>query len=107
MQRVQLHLLKLHKRSSRLADVKLSPERVFEIAQAGSSYRLSLVIKILIKEQLFKRRIIVRCMSGSGVEFDSYEAIPLYMKDPALDIEFEISTDTIEVFYSPIINETI
>lgn len=80
---------------------------MFDIAQVGSAYRFSIVIQILVNEKLLKRRIIIRCASGSGVEFESYAAIPVIVRDPALDVDFETSADKIEIFYSPIINEAI
>ena len=79
--------------------IRLDPNRMFDIMQAGNSSRLAILTSILIDENIFRREIVVRFPSGNGISFSSYNEIPLFIKDPVIDIEVEVNFDQIEPSY--------
>lgn len=83
----------------RLNSLKLSPRRIYEISQAGSTWRLARVIEMLIKAGVFERRIVVRCPEGSGLQFRSYAELPDIVRDPDRDVDMEVTEDNIESQY--------
>lgn len=93
------------RRGDAVRNMRLDPARMFEIMQAGSSSRLARLMKILIQENIFRRQILVRFPSGSGLTFASYADLPSIVRDPVRDIEVEVSHDNIESSYVLVINE--
>lgn len=85
--------------------IRLDPSRMFEIMQAGSNSRLARLVTILIDERIFRRQILVRCPSGSGVTFKSYAELPTVIRDPDRDVEVEVTEDNIEPSYVLVTNE--
>lgn len=94
------------RRATDLPLMRLNPSRMFDILQAGSSARLSRIISILIDGQVFRRQVIVRCSSGSGITFSNYSELPSIVRDPIQDIEVDVTEDNIEPSYLLVINET-
>ncbi|WP_306565211.1 hypothetical protein [Aquabacterium sp.] len=83
----------------RVFQIKLGPQRLFDIAQAGSSSRLAHVTSILLNAHIFERRVVVRSPTGGGVEFKSYSEIPDIVRDPIRDVEMEVTAENIEPIY--------
>lgn len=79
--------------------VRLNPNRLFDISQAGSAARLAKVIQILLSAHLLERRIIVKSPLGGGVEFLSYAELPRKILDPLRDVEMEVTEENIEANY--------
>lgn len=94
------------RRADDLPRMRLNPSRMFDILQAGSSSRLSRIISILIEGKVFRRQVIVRFPSGSGLSFASYSELPQVVRDPVQDVEIEVTEDNIEPSYILVINES-
>ena len=94
------------RRANDLPSVRLNPSRMFDILQAGSNSRLSRIISILIEENIFRRQIVVRFPSGSGITFSSYSELPSVVRDPVKDIDVAVTEDNIEPSYILVTNET-
>ena len=92
-------------RGDAVLKVRLDPSRMFEIMQAGSTTRLARLVSILIKERIFRRQILVRFPSGSGITFTSYSELPEFIRDPDRDIDVEVTDDNIEPSYVLVTNE--
>ncbi|WP_256587898.1 hypothetical protein [Pseudomonas sp. Irchel 3E13] len=88
------------RRGEALFRIKLDPRRMFDIMQAGTTAHLAILIKILIEARIFQRHLIVRCPSGEGLQFRSYGDIPEVVRDPGLDVDFEVEADVVEPSYS-------
>lgn len=93
------------RRADDLPRIRLNPSRMFDILQAGSSSRLSRIISILIEGKVFRRQVVVRFPSGSGLTFGSYSELPDVVRDPVQDIEVDVTQDNIESSYILVINE--
>lgn len=93
------------RRGDAVLKVRLDPSRMFEIMQAGSTTRLARLVSILIKERIFRRQILVRFPSGSGITFTSYSELPEFIRDPDRDIDVEVTDDNIEPSYVLVTNE--
>lgn len=93
------------RRANDLPKIRLNPSLMFDILQAGSSSRLSRIIAILIEGQVFRRQVVVRFPSGSGLTFASYSELPPVVRDPVQDIEVEVTEDNIEPSYILVTNE--
>lgn len=87
------------RRGDRVFQVRLDPQHLFDIAQAGSASRLAKVTSILLAESILERRILVRTPQGQGIEFRSYEELPDIVRDPARDIDIEVTVENIEASY--------
>ena len=85
----------------RYKKIKLDPQRIFEISAAGSAGRLSSIIGQLISEKLIKRKVVVRSVGSSGVEFNSIADIPKIFRDPDRDIDIEVTPDIVSTIYFP------
>lgn len=79
--------------------VKLNPQRLFDISQAGSMTRLAKIVKILIDGHVLERRVVVRSPAGGGIEFRSYAELPDRVRDPLRDVEIEVTEENIEPIY--------
>lgn len=89
-------------------NIRLDPSRMFEIMQAGSMSRLAGLMSILIKGSVFRRQVLVRFPSGSGITFSSYDdlpELPALIRDPNRDIEVEVTYDDVESSYVLVTNE--
>ena len=93
------------RRANQVASIRLNPNRMFDILQAGSNSRLARVISILIEGKVFRRQLLVRLPGGNGVTFPSYSDLPKIVRDPARDIEVEVSQENIEATYILVTNE--
>ena len=93
------------RRGDAVLRIRLDPSRMFEIMQAGSSSRLARLTSILIEGRIFRRQILVRFPSGSGLTFPSYADLPAVVRDPVRDIDVEVSYDNIESSYVLVTNE--
>lgn len=93
------------RRADDLPRMRLNPSRMFDILQAGSSSRLSRIIAILIEGQIFRRQVLVRFPSGSGLTFSSYSELPPVVRDPVQDIEVQVTEDNIEPSYILVTHE--
>lgn len=93
------------RRGNAVRNIRLDPSRMFEIMQAGSTSRLAHLVAILIEGQIFRRQVVVRFPSGSGITFSSYSDVPATMRDPDRDIDVEITFDNIEASYVLVLNE--
>lgn len=93
------------RRANDLPLMRLTPSRMFDILQAGSNSRLSRLIAILIEGQVFRRQVLVRFTSGSGLTFSSYSELPSIVRDPVQDIEVAVTEDNIEPSYILVTNE--
>lgn len=82
-----------------LPRIRLNPNRMFDIMQAGTAAHLAILINILIQGQIISRFLIVRCPSGEGLPFKSYNEIPDVVRDPGMDIDFAVSSDAVEPTY--------
>lgn len=82
-----------------LPRIRLNPNRMFDIMQAGTAAHLAILINILVTGHIIKRFLIVRCPSGEGVTFQSYGEIPEIVRDPGMDIDVEVSADIVEPTY--------
>lgn len=87
------------RRGDAVQKIRLDPPRMFEIMQAGSMSRLARLTAILIDAKVFKRQVLIRFPSGSGLTFMSYSELPLVIRDPVRDIEVEVTEDIIEASY--------
>lgn len=87
------------RRPSRFYALKLNPTRLYDISQAGSSWRLTRVIEILICARIFERRIAVKFPEGSQLHFKSYADLPEIVRDPDRDVDMEVSEENIEPQY--------
>lgn len=87
------------RRGDAVKKIRLDPPRMFEIMQAGSMSRLARLTAILIDAKVFKRQVLIRFPSGSGLTFMSYSELPLIIRDPVRDIEVEVTEDIIESSY--------
>lgn len=87
------------RRGDAVQKIRLDPPRMFEIMQAGSMSRLARLTAILIDAKVFKRQVLIRFPSGSGLTFMSYSELPLVIRDPVRDIEVEVTEDIIESSY--------
>lgn len=94
------------RRADDLPLIRLNPSRMFDILQAGSNSRLSRVISILIEGRVFRRQIVVRFPSGSGITFSSYSELPDTVRDPVKDIDVLVTEEIIEPSYILVTNET-
>ena len=94
------------RRASDLPLIRLNPSRMFDILQAGSNSRLSRIISILIEGRVFRRQIIVRFPSGSGITFSSYSELPNIVRDPVKDVDVLVTEEIIEPSYILVTNET-
>ncbi|KWS36829.1 hypothetical protein AL065_09780 [Pseudomonas amygdali pv. ulmi] len=92
------------RKADRLKSVKLDPNRMFEIAKAGSVSRLARVVQILLDAHIFERRLLVKFPSGSGMMFKSYADLPEVVRDPDRDIDFEVTEDSVEPVYVLVTN---
>ena len=93
------------RRANDLPLMRLNPSRMFDILQAGSNSRLSRLIAILIEGQVFRRQVLVRFASGSGLTFSSYSELPSVVRDPTQDIEVAVTEENIEPSYILVTNE--
>jgi hypothetical protein len=93
------------RRGDAVFNMRLDPSRMFEIMQAGSQSRLARLTTILIEAKIFRRQILVRFPSGSGLTFPSYADLPPVVRDPVRDIDVEVSYDNIESSYVLVKNE--
>lgn len=82
-----------------LPRIRLNPNRMFDIMQAGTSAHLAILINILVTGRIIKRFLIVRCPSGEGLSFQSYGDIPEIVRDPGMDTEFEVLAANVEPTY--------
>lgn len=87
----------------RYKQIKLDPQRLFDISEAGSAGRLCSVISQLISEKLIRRKIIVRTPSGGGVEFNSIADLPQILRDPDRDIDIEVTPEIVSTIYIPVV----
>lgn len=85
--------------SEALPRIRLNPNRMFDIMQAGTSANLAILINILVTGQIIKRFLIVRCPSGEGLAFQSYGDIPDVVRDPGMDVDFEVLAANVEPTY--------
>ena len=100
LRRVADYFFKLEERQgARLFNVRLNPDRLFDIAQAGSSDRLARIVNILIEARIFERRLLVRSPLGGGIEFRSYAELPDVVRDPLRDVDMAVTTDNVEASY--------
>lgn len=83
----------------RVFQIKLGPQRLFDIAQAGSKSRLASVVSILIAARVFERRVVVRSPLGGGIEFRSYADVPDVVRDPLRDVDMEVTAENTEPIY--------
>ena len=82
--------------------IKLEPQRLFEISQAGSSVRLANVISLLLLEGLLERILVVVSPGGGGIKtFRSQAEIPRVIHDTRLDVELEVTEDNVQTYYQP------
>lgn len=93
------------RRANDLPLMRLNPSRMFDILEAGSNSRLSRLIAILIEGQVFRRQVLVRFTSGSGLTFSSYSELPSIVRDPVQDIEVCVTEENIEPSYILVTNE--
>ncbi|WP_240619881.1 hypothetical protein [Pseudomonas qingdaonensis] len=93
------------RRGAAVLRIRLDPNVMFDIMQAGTSYRLTRLISILVSESILKRQLVVRFPSGAGITFNSYSEIPSTVRDPVQDVEVEVSTDNVEPSYILVSNE--
>lgn len=93
------------RRAKDLPLMRLNPSRMFDILQAGSTSRLSRIISILIEGRVFRRQIVVRFPSGSGITFASYTELPAIVRDPVKDIDVEVTEENIEPSYILVTND--
>lgn len=93
------------RRGDALPKIRLNPNRMFDIMQAGTSAHLAILINILVKAEIIRRILIVRCPSGEGVSFKSYGEIPEVVRDPGRDADVEVSADIVEPTYLLVIDE--
>lgn len=82
-----------------LPKIRLHPNRMFDIMQAGTSAHLAILINILVTSKIIKRYLIVRCPSGEGITFQSYDDIPEFVRDPGMDVDFEVLATSVEPTY--------
>lgn len=94
------------RRGEALLKINLDPRRMFDIMQAGTTAHLAILIRILIEAKIFKRQLIVRCPSGEGVPFPSYNDIPEVVRDPGRDMDVEVAPDIVEPTYTLVSDET-
>lgn len=87
------------RRGDTVFKIQFNPARMFDIMQAGTSAHLAVLISILLKAKIIKRILIVRCPSGEGITFASYEEIPETVTDPGKDIKVRVRTDIVEPTY--------
>lgn len=100
LRRVGSYLVDAEERhGDRVYQIKIGPQRLFDIAQAGSSSRLARVVSILISARVFERRVVVRSPVGGGIEFKSYADVPEVVRDPLRDVDMEVTADNIEPIY--------
>jgi hypothetical protein len=106
LRRVADYFFKFEERQgARLFDVRLTPHRLFDISQAGSSDRLARILNILIEARIFERRIIVRSPLGGGIEYRSYAELPDFVRDPLRDVDMEVTAENIEASYILVADE--
>lgn len=83
--------------------VILDPSRLFDIAEAGDSAKLSRVIAVLVSEKVLSRELLVESPQGTGVAtFSNLSEIPAEMHDPTRDVMFEVTLDNVKTIYRPI-----
>lgn len=87
----------------RVMSVKLEPQRLFDISQAGSTSRLARVIAVLIDEHILQRLLIVDSPSGGGglATYRSYSEVPEVIHDVFQDKEFLVTPDNVRTVYTP------
>jgi hypothetical protein len=84
--------------------LKLEPDRLFDIAKAGSQSRLARVIAVLINEHVLTRLLIVNSPEGGGIAtFNSYSDIPAVIHDNLRDVDFEVTVDSVRTVYIPVV----
>jgi len=93
-----------NRQGERVFKVRLHANRLFDISQAGSTYRLARLIQILLDANLLERRLIVRSPLGGGVEYRSHEAIPSVVLDPLRDVEMDVTEENLEASYVVVAN---
>lgn len=88
-----------------LPRIRLNPNRMFDIMQAGSAAHLAILTQILVEARIIRRFLIVRCPSGEGLTFKSYSEIPPTVRDPGRDVDFEVTTSDVEPTYQLVFDE--
>jgi hypothetical protein len=90
-------------RGERYKDIKLDPNSLFDISQAGSSARLSRVITLLLQERVLERLLVIESPAGGGIaQFHSYAEVPSIVHDLHTDLDLEVTLDRIKTIYVPI-----
>lgn len=87
------------RRGGKVFQVRMDSRMLFDIAQAGSSFRVAEVASLLIQEGILARRVIVRTPQGQGIEFNSFDELPETVRDPVRDMDMEVTDENIEISY--------
>lgn len=87
----------------KVMSVKLEPQRLFDISQAGSASRLARVIAVLIEEHVLQRLLIVDSPSGAGGlgTFHSYSEVPEVIHDVFQDKQLSVTPENLRTVYTP------
>lgn len=86
----------------RFSEIKLDPQRLFDITQAGSATRLARVIELLVSERLLERLVVVQSPNGSGLaSYSSFTEIPSELHDATRDVMMSVTPESVKVLYRP------
>ncbi len=86
----------------RFKEIRLDPQRLFDISQAGSVTRLARVVELLLKERLIERLVIVQSAAGSGLAaYSSLSEVPAEVHDTVRDVLMPVTPDSIKILYRP------
>jgi hypothetical protein len=100
LQRIADYFEGIEKRNgSRVYQVRLDSRMLFDICQAGSTYRVAHVTSLLISEGILERRVVVRTPQGQGIEFLSYDDLPDVVRDPVRDVDMIVTDENVEASY--------
>ena len=86
----------------RFRELRLDPQRLFEISQAGSVARLTRLIELLLAERLLERMVVVVSSNGSGlVSYSNFSEIPSELLDVTRDVVVPVTPESVRVIYRP------
>lgn len=100
--RVAEHFEDIERNSgSRVYDVTINTNRLFDISQAGSSARFAKVTTLLIQAGIMERRLVIRSPLGPEImQVRSWYDCPSLVFDPLRGVEMEVDDSDLETMYS-------
>ncbi len=94
------YFAQLESKGKRSSALRLTPERLQNIAQVNNKARLAHLIFVLLSEHIFRRYVVINSPSGGGIaEFNSIDEVPEVIHDPFRDIEMQVTTGDLRTLY--------